>query len=460
MHRNLRALAASAMIVVMHASPSRAALCGDTTGDGFFSTTDALATLVHAVRSTYDRRGDVWPQPHGDGALKTSDALESLRATVGGRIPSCRGANATRAFISTAPVDFSSGGIAVIDIAGDPATRKATTNPGSTSPDAVVRSPAGNPVIVNRHEWNSLQLFDLDAPGLPNVKECSVMGDINANPQDVVFVNEHKGFVTPYAGSELFVIDPSVLADPDVDPACNGILTGAIDLSSFDPDETPEMDQMALVGDNLFVTLQRLESGRDPTKGPGRIAVIDAVTDEVKTSIPLSFANPFATTKGIPYDEFQNHLFVGGPGWITDDVDDWLEDGAIEAIDPVAMESAGVLLTGADVNANIFDFVIVGTGRAFAIIADKNTNSVVDVNLATRTIRRTLVTSATALVSDIEMTETGELWVAYRGESAGDPPGIRIFRATMEVPELTVATDGTPKPIKLGQPPFTLTFVP
>src|SRR5688572_16355795 len=92
-------------------APAGAGLCGDTSGDGFFRSSDALAALKHAVTSGYDRRGDVTPRAAtqaaaGDGKISAGDALESLKAAVEGRIPVCRGANARRAVVSTAPYDF------------------------------------------------------------------------------------------------------------------------------------------------------------------------------------------------------------------------------------------------------------------------------------------------------------------------------------------------------------------
>jgi hypothetical protein len=40
-----------------------AALCGDTSGDGFVTASDALRTLKLAVAPGYDRRGDLVPAP-------------------------------------------------------------------------------------------------------------------------------------------------------------------------------------------------------------------------------------------------------------------------------------------------------------------------------------------------------------------------------------------------------------
>jgi len=443
-------------------STSHSALCGDTSGDGLFAASDALATLRLAVTSGYDRRGDVVPIPTqaepdaGDGSMTAGDALAVLRKAVEGRTPPCRGATQTRAVVTTAAFDFSSAGFAVVNIA----SRAFEYRAGALQRDAVIRAPGGIPIVVNRHGYNNLQILDIEDEDLPTINECSVRGGINSNPHDVLLTSASKGYVTPYGGSDLYVISPPILFEPELDPACNGFITDRIDLSSFDSDRVPQMDQMVTVGDDLFVALQLLDNTEIllPPRGNGVLAVIDTNTDTVKGSIALSFANPFAETKGLPWDEFQQRIFAGGPGNTT-----VLDDGGIEAVDPHTMQSAGLLMTGAELDANIFDFVIVGTGRAFAIIADESSNSVVDLRIgaspAERGIRKVLL-SSTALITDIEMTERGELWVAYRGESGNDPSGLRIFRVTDNV-ELTVTTDPVPKPkpIALGQAPFTLAFI-
>jgi hypothetical protein len=451
-----RATIAASLLAVLLPSRAPAALCGDTTGEGFVTASDALRALRMAVSGGYDRRGDVVPSAGpeaGDGKLAASDALEILRAGVGGRIPACRGANERRAVVTTAPYDFySSAGLAVIDVA----TRSFEFNAGSLDGDSVIRTPGGLAVAVNRHNFNSLQLVDTEDEDLPTIKSCSVDDGFNSNPQDIVLVSDTKGYVTPYAGGSLFVISAPVLLDPQIDPACNGIVSGYIDLSGFDSDGIPQMDQMTEIDGELFVSLQLLDDTKIgfPPKGPSVIAVIDTATDTVEASIELSFSNPFGETKGLPYDEFQKLLFAGGPGDIS-----VLDDGGIESIDPGARSSRGMVMTGADIDRNIFDFVVVGTDRAFAIVANDEANAVVELSIgpqaADRKIEDTLL-SSTATITDIEMTERGELWVAYRGETLQDLPGIRIFDVGATIGTSEESTDA---PIVVGQAPFTLAFV-
>lgn len=449
-HRRLRGAAFSALLALGAASPAQAGLCGDSSGDGYVRSTDALATLRLSVAGGYDRRADVKPSG-GDGKILASDSLETLRAAVDdARVLKCAGSAATRAVVSTAPIAFDgAGGIAVVDVA----TRSFQFRGGAIWVDSVIRTPDRTPVVVNRQFGNSLQFLDLSKPALPSIKECSVSDGFNSNPQDVLIVSEHKGYVTPYGGGKLLVIDPAVLFDPLTDPACETLITGRIDLSAYDSDGIPQMDQMAVVGSDLFVTLQLLDNSTDlQPKQNGLVVVIDTATDTVKGTIPLSFANPFGESKGIAYDEFQKLLFVGGPG-NTGILGANLDDGGLEAIDPVTQKSAGLLLSGSDLHANLVDFVIVGTRRAFAIVFDASSNSLVEIDLKDRSVKKTLLSSADAMITDLEMTDSGELWVAYRGESKNDPDGIRIFRAS-DGSELTTA------PLDLGQAPFTLAFLP
>ena len=181
---------------------------------------------------------------------------------------------------------------------------------------------------------------------------------------------------------------------------------------------------------------------------PGKLAVIDTSTDTVIGSVDLTISNPFAATKGLVYDEFQQRIYVSGPGIHADD----LTDGGIEVVNPQTMKSEGVLVTGADLGGDLFDFVLAGSKRAYGVVADQSANSVVEINLQTRSVSHVLLSSA-ELISDIELTETGELWVAWREDGAGSKPGLRVFRIS-DNSELTAT------PVSTGSLPFTLTFAP
>ena len=436
------------LALVASSPPPAAALCGDATGDGFITAADALATLRGALTGSEQPRLDTAPPERGDGAVTASDALATLVAAVQTRIPGCAAAVETTALVSTAPPLFDSGGIAVVDVE----TWALRFRSGALHRDSVARTAGGRALGLNRFGANSLQQFDVAASDLATDKECSVSDGFNSNPHDVAIADPTKGYVTLYEAPHLLVIDPRVLDDP-ADPACTELIRGRVDLSSAaDDDGVPEMDQMALVGDRLFVLLQILEhSGLFDPAGNARIAVVDTTDDALAATIELELTNPFAETKGIVYDPLGERLYVGGPGVIFDDFD----DGGIERVDPATLRSEGVLVSGADLGGDLFDFVIAGTRRAFAVLAYADeTNAVVQIDLANRRVTQTLVTS-TEPITDIELTERGQLWVATRESGADAAPGIRIF----DIGAAGAPTERTDTPLFPGSRPFTIAFL-
>lgn len=117
-----------------------------------------------------------------------------------------------------------------------------------------------------------------------------------SNPIAIIFVNEHKAYVLRNMTSEIWVIDPSATTEAT-------FKTKTIDLSHYTPAgaSTPNMSNGVIVGDKLFVLLQRLDSSYDPSF-PSYIAVFDTNTDEeIETNqgsgglkgIELDVRNPY-----------------------------------------------------------------------------------------------------------------------------------------------------------------------
>src|SRR5207245_2586303 len=97
---------------------------------------------------------------------------------------------------------------------------------------------------------DNLQVLD-PAHGLATLLQCST--GPGSNPHDVAVLAPDKAYVTRYDAKELWIVDPSAAS-------CAGFLRDTVDLSPWgDADGIPEMDQMALVGDRLFVSLERLD---------------------------------------------------------------------------------------------------------------------------------------------------------------------------------------------------------
>ena len=411
------------------------ALCGDATGEGYITASDGLATLTTAVAGGYDPRLDVATVGATDGRVTATDALLILAAAVAPAVPRCAAADRRSAIVSAASCDFATGGLAEIGL-DDFAVRDYVI--GAAEPDAVVRLQGDRVFVVNRYSGSSVQEIDPD-DSLATLWRCSV--GAGSNPHDIVLIAPDKAYVTRYDATSIAVVDPSV------GKTCAGFVRGYIDLSPWaDADGIPEMDQMVRVGDRVFVAVQRLNRNdffRPATNGA--LVVVDIATDAAVGAIELELSNPFTETKGLVYDAARQRILVGGPGTLFSDLD----DGGIEAVDPASMTSLGILLSGADLGGDLGDFAMVGSRRGYAIVAAENFEaSVVEFDLDAGIEGEALITSP-LLLSDVEVTEDGQLWVVDR--NCFDP-GLRVF-------DVGGNDEITTEPIYPGLTPFNLDFI-
>src|SRR5262249_6625348 len=145
--------------------------------------------------------------------------------------------------------------------------------------DAVVRTFGDLLYVVNRFQADNIQVLD-PANNFQTIAECSV--GPGSNPHDIAFVSASEAYVTRFGRPELYIVNPSVGFD------CSHFVLDSIDLSPWaDADGYPEMDQMAIVGDRLYVSLQRLDrlDFLRPAEN-GAILVIDRTTNMVINEIP------------------------------------------------------------------------------------------------------------------------------------------------------------------------------
>jgi hypothetical protein len=139
-------------------------------------------------------------------------------------------------------------------------------------------------------------------------------------------------------------------------------------------------------------------------------------------------------------------IWIAGPGLLFADLD----DGGIEIVDSVARASRGVVATGADLGGDLTDLAVVGSGRAYAVVVTDAVHvQLVEIDLE-RPARGAVLAQNDTQMSDVELTERGELWLADRDCFN---PGVRIFSAA-DNRELTT------EPINPGLGPFSLGFFP
>lgn len=141
--------------------------------------------------------------------------------------------------------------------------------------------------------------------------QYSVQGDDtqSSNPYQLVFVNENKAFLLRYGSSTLWVVNPNATTEAEFKLA-------EIDLSHYDADGVPDMHAAVLVGNKLFVSMQRLAFYSPVITGA--IAVIDVDSyAEIDTQqsasfkgIELNIYNPI----DLDYNTALNQLIISAPG--------------------------------------------------------------------------------------------------------------------------------------------------
>ena len=336
------------------------------------------------------------------------------------------------AFVTT--TDFITGSSSVIQLDGSYTTQQ---NAAALHSDAVARCFSGLVYVVNRFGADNIQILDPESA-------YSTLGQftvgVSSDPHDINVIDATRAYVTRYNTTDLWIVDPST-----------GSNTGSIDLSGLaDADGTPEMDQMARVGNQLFVTIQRLD--RLTTWGPvgtSYVAVVDIEADTLidvdplapgAQSIELTGSNPASDIRLHPWE---GKLYVSCVGF-------WgLQDGGIEVIDPVGLESDGFVLTEAAAGGDINDFIIISATSAYAIVTDASFyTELIAFDPSTGSKTETLYAPGDYVLNDIELSPGGDLFLADRTPTL---PGIRVF-------DTGTNSELTTTPVDVGLPPFDIAF--
>ncbi|MEJ2721389.1 MAG: T9SS type A sorting domain-containing protein [bacterium] len=335
------------------------------------------------------------------------------------------------AFVTT--TDYTTGSSSVIRPG---ATYTVEKNVAAVHSDAVARYYNGRVFVVNREGADNIQILD-PANGFSTVRQFTV--GTSSNPHDIAVVGTTKAYVTRYDETALWIVDPST-----------GAHTGSIDLSALaDADGIPEMDQMAVLGDRLFVTIQRIDQTTWGPSGTSYVAVIDIATDTLIDADPAApGVQPILLTGTNPVSDIQlnpctGKLHVPCEGFLG------LLDGGVEIIDPIALESEDFLFTEVAAGGDIGDVEIICEEKGYAIITNASFNNVLiafDPSTGTRT--GTLYAPGDFVLNDIEISPERRLFLTDRTPTR---PGIRVYD-TYTDEELTSP------PLDVGLPPFDICF--
>jgi len=328
------------------------------------------------------------------------------------------------------------GSIATIDLA-DPLTAKTAliTTDGS---DAVIQSFGGRIYVLNRFGTDTVQV--IDPSGFSVIGNYSV--GAGSNPQDIYVRSDQKAYLTRLDaqndtenGDDLFIINP-----------LTGELISSIDLKPYTADDGERLaraGQMVAVDDKLYVIIQDLPASlMDPADNPGRIVVIDMLTDMVVDVIVLTGRNP----SDITYSPTSDKLYISDTGVFNNFVADTSDSyGGVEVVDPVTMESEGIVVDDAELGGYVFH-IRLGEDRGYTVV---DGYKVASFSLdGFEVISNNMYESAGFFVPDIAVDSEGRLLVTERDATNA---GIAILDG--------ITGDLLHGPIDVGAMPAAITFV-
>jgi hypothetical protein len=211
---------------------------------------------------------------------------------------------------------------------------------------------------------------------------------------------------------------------------------------------------MVIVGDYLFVALQRLD-GFSVVRD-AYIAVIDTKTDALVDVNPgTPEIDPIVLENRNPsfmyYDEVLGLIVVSGTGSY------FANDGGIEVVDPSTFQAEGTIIDESTLGADVGAVVIVDGTVGFTVVGGFSANKVVAFDVAvnpgtgevTGSSPRDLFSSA-PWIPNLAVDGSKQLLVPDRTMGA---PGMRVFDSLNE-------TEITSSPIDVGLPPYAILVIP
>ena len=339
---------------------------------------------------------------------------------------------ANQAIITT--TDYSSGSFSSLDLS----TNTATNDHLTIHSDAVVRTYRDKVYIINRLGQDNVLVLDHSDLKTPLTQYSTGNG---SNPHDMAFVSEEKAYISRYGQTQLLIVNP-----------VTGDLLGEVELSVFaDADGLPEVSQLALYNNYLFVACQRLDrdNGWVPTD-VSVIAVVDVLTDQV--------VDVDANTAGVQGIVMASKNPAGavqrGNKWFLSAVNtfDDLTDGGIEVIDLANLRSDGVVLGEMALGGNLSSMAMVSDDEGYVVVLDASfVNVVKRFGLATQSVSAGLSGLSGGFVPSLGVFG-GRLYV-LDGGSFVDPTsaGVKVYDVKTDQP--------VAGPISTGLLPGSIAFV-
>jgi len=316
-----------------------------------------------------------------------------------------------QAVVATIAADYLSGAHSIV---GETAGEYAALNelaPGGS--DVFVASYGSFYYIVDRSA-ESVTKYAFSNPGevIWQFTTKNSATDTGSNPHAMVFVNDQKAYILRYGKTTAWIVNPSALIEAD-------FKIGELDLSAYSgTDGIPDMDNGVVVGNQLFIAMQRLENFSPSALA--YIAVFDINTDiEIDTNtdsvngfngIPLEVRNPFSD---VVYDNDSGLIYVQAFGSFFSPQ----FTGGVEVINPITYASSIVLDDGDETThpyGNIASFAIRSATSAYFVGYDGFTdNNLYKFNPTTKAVEQSSIAALQDVqISNIIFDNSGRLWVS------------------------------------------------
>ncbi len=325
----------------------------------------------------------------------------------------------------------------------------AATNLQTTHSDASVYSFGNQLYVVNHLGADNIQI--VNPTNFSVTKQCSV--GRGTNPQQIIVTASDKAFVSLYQpdqnSSMGLHVDDLIVVNPSAD-SCNDFITHTIDLTPLttdDGDRFARASAMVMIEKNLYVALQDLPGDLShPANQLGKIAVIDAETNEIIRTIGLQGRNPVA----MDYSPITKRIYVGDVDYFYS-ISDF---GGIEVVNPETSQSEGFLISkttlgGSPADMEVYHskgFVAVGL---FDAITNTYGTKVVSFNLTPNSdLELNELYRSAGYIQDIAVDQNGILLI---GDQHPTVNGILFVDP--------VSHQVVGGPIHLGAAPSSITFI-
>lgn len=298
---------------------------------------------------------------------------------------------------------------------------------GAIGDDPMLRKFGDELFIVNRSDGNNVTILDAATFEL---REQLATG-AGSNPQDVALVGD-KLYVPGFLTKGVVVLSRGTTA------------IKTIDLSALDPDGKPNCNSAYAIDNDVYVTCGLLDENFT-ARGPGKVVVIDAATDTVRTMLTLTNANPFGTLERV---NLPNAVPAVASDLVIETVPDFGDTtkGCVERITPGATPvAAGCLVQNKDIKGTVARLdtqQIGGLAVLWMVVTSLDADFHLQGNLqaydmVTKCLWDAPVTATTELIVDAAGCPDGSIVVADQ-TAAGN--GLRIYQGNAQMTTTPIPT--------------------